>query len=602
MNKKKILLISSMLLTSILITTIILNNTNNNENNIISNLNKDNQVINNNMLTLMYETESGSGEYVETKDTTWPESGYIFNDILSGCENGGELEYNLQNNTVNLLSNSSDRCYVYFDKYDGVWIDNVNITNVTGSSVTLDVSATSENGSITTYYFALNDSEEYTEVGSNVITINDLNKLTEYKISIYAVDSTNAKSNIYEINVNTTDESIPIINSVEVSNITYQGFTLTVNATSEFEINKYYYVIESENLAGLSSLNTYTFTNLKSETNYNVIVYAKDVNGNLSNEYILNVSTENGMIFADYILNNIYTGTDSGNYIYYHDGQGTYTNANQEAGDNSYRYSGANPNNYVCFGSQSASCPIDNLYRIIGVFDEDSDGIYKVKLIKSEYAGTDLLGINGDFSRESYNSLYSDYQYYKGNKSLESISIYFWNNKDSTASWETSELNLINLNTNYFNSLEEKWQNMIATTKWKVNVINSSKTTTKEYFRYEKGDLSTNEIYESKIALLYASDMGYSASPENWTTNLGNYYNDTNRNNNWLFMGLYEGTITILDPRYKQHIIYISHNGNLGGYATSVATRIAVRPVFYLNSDVEYISGTGTQSDPFRIQ
>ena len=41
---------------------------------------------------------------------------------------------------------------MYFDKYDGVWIDNVSITNVTGSSVTLDVSVTSENGSISKYY------------------------------------------------------------------------------------------------------------------------------------------------------------------------------------------------------------------------------------------------------------------------------------------------------------------------------------------------------------------------------------------------------------------------------------------------------------------
>ena len=241
--KKKILLICSVLITSILITTIILNNTNNNENNIISNLNKDNQVINNNMLTLMYETESGSGEYVETKDTTWPESGYIFNDILSGCENGGELEYNLQNNTVNLLSNSSDRCYVYFDKYDGVWIDNVNITNVTGSSVTLSVDATSENGNITTYYYALNDSKEYIESTTNPIVINDLNKLTEYKVSIYCLDSTNAKSNIYEISVSTTDESKPVINSVRVSNITPLGFTLTVDSTSDIGIKRYFYII-----------------------------------------------------------------------------------------------------------------------------------------------------------------------------------------------------------------------------------------------------------------------------------------------------------------------------------------------------------------------
>ena len=135
------------------------------------------------------------------------------------------------------------------------------ITNVTGSSVTLSVSATSENGSISKYYYSINDSEEYIEASSNVITISDLNKLTEYKISIYCLDSTNAKSNIYEVKVSTTDESKPVINSVEVSNITDSGFTLTVNATSDVEISKYYFTIdgEGENNAGTSTTNSYTF-------------------------------------------------------------------------------------------------------------------------------------------------------------------------------------------------------------------------------------------------------------------------------------------------------------------------------------------------------
>ena len=44
--------------------------------------------------------------------------------------------------------------------------------------------------------------------------------------------------------------------------------------------------------------------------------------------------------------------------------------ADQEAEDNSYRYAGANPNNYVCFGSDEETCPADNLYRIIGVFGD----------------------------------------------------------------------------------------------------------------------------------------------------------------------------------------------------------------------------------------
>ena len=284
---KKVLFLSTILLTLCLITIVIFNSISNDENNIISNINKDEQVISGNMITMMYETEAGSGEYTETVDNTWPETGYIFNESLSGCENGGELEYNSGNNTVNLLSNSSDRCYVYFDKYDGVWIDNVSITNVTGSSVTLDVSATSENGNITTYYYSLNDNEEYQDSTSNVITINDLNKLTEYKISIYAVDSTNAKSNIYEISVSTTDISVPVINSVSVSNIGLFGFTLNVNAISENNIIKYYYIIDSNDLAGITANNNYTFTNLTPGTSYNIVIYAKDENDNISNGYII---------------------------------------------------------------------------------------------------------------------------------------------------------------------------------------------------------------------------------------------------------------------------------------------------------------------------
>ena len=55
---------------------------------------------------------------------------------------------------------------------------------------------------------------------------------------------------------------------------------------------------------------------------------------------------------------------DSAEGLYYHDGVGSYTNADQEAGDNSYRQAGADPNNYVCFGSDEATCPTENLYRI----------------------------------------------------------------------------------------------------------------------------------------------------------------------------------------------------------------------------------------------
>ena len=67
--------------------------------------------------------------------------------------------------------------------------------------------------------------------------------------------------------------------------------------------------------------------------------------------------------------------------LYHHDA--SLTNG---AGDNSYRFAGADPNNYVCFGSDEATCPNENLYRIIGVIDG------KVKLIHAYGATTDMLG------------------------------------------------------------------------------------------------------------------------------------------------------------------------------------------------------------------
>ena len=548
--KRKILLLSGVLLTLSLVTIIFFNSIDNKENNIISNINKNEQVINSNMITMMYETESGSGEYVETKDTTWPESGYIFNENLSGCENGGELEYNSQNNTVNLLSNSSDRCYVYFDKYDGVWIDNVSITNVTGSSVTLDVSATSENGSITTYYYVLNDSEEYQESTSNIITINDLNKLTEYKISIYAVDSTNAKSNIYVISVSTTDESKPVINSVEVSNITDSGFRLTVNAKSDVEIKRYYYIIDDDNISGTSTNNFYVFSELEENFKYNINVFVEDINGVFSSKYYLSVTTENYLLLADYIKS---TYTSQGaNGLYYH----TSSLANS-AQDNSYRYAGANPNNYVCFGSDAATCPEENLYRIIGAFGSE------VKLIK--------------------NTSYGDY---------------IWSDEGNNT-WFSSDIRTT-LNSNYLNSLDSEWSNKIAIYEFKVGGMDwNNSYTTKAYYDREVGNSSNSTIERIKIGLMYVSDYGYAVNNSNWTKALYNYDNSTLKSNNWMYTGSTEWTISCVTNN-SYNSFYIDSTGYV--YHSSSSVHSVVRPCFYLNSNVTYVSGSGTQSDPIRIQ
>ena len=70
---------------------------------------------NENMFSMMLETEAESGNYEMNTRDSWPTSGYKFNSILSKCENGGEISWDDENKRVLMSGNVSDKCYVYFD-------------------------------------------------------------------------------------------------------------------------------------------------------------------------------------------------------------------------------------------------------------------------------------------------------------------------------------------------------------------------------------------------------------------------------------------------------------------------------------------------------
>lgn len=107
-STKKIYIISlTIILVVIAIIVILL--TNNNTSKIIINNEESKQLINTNALTMMYETEAGSGEYQVSSDTTWPQDGYIFNERLSGCENGSTITWDDENRKVLMQANTSDK-------------------------------------------------------------------------------------------------------------------------------------------------------------------------------------------------------------------------------------------------------------------------------------------------------------------------------------------------------------------------------------------------------------------------------------------------------------------------------------------------------------
>ena len=308
---------------------------------------------------------------------------------------------------------------------------------------------------------------------------------------------------------------------------------------------------------------------------------------------------------ASYITN-LYTGTQGENGIYYHDA--SLTNG---AGDNSYRYAGASDqvNNYVCFGSSTTPCPADNLYRIIGVFGD------KVKLIKSDYATTALLGADGDYSK-MYTANNWDNSAYKGNN-LANIAGYTWNynglsdhtgnNQYGSNTWSTSLLNKTNLNTNFITNIGADWAAKIADTTWKVGGntwANIGTQPAKTAYQNEiVSPVTTNTTdnattYSAKVGLMYVSDYGFAAAPSAWTANLDTYNGEAIKNVNWMYMGLYEWTIS----RYAGSDYLAFGVYSTGSVSYNIATYVlALRPVFYLASSVNYVSGSGTAADPIVV-
>ena len=301
---------------------------------------------------------------------------------------------------------------------------------------------------------------------------------------------------------------------------------------------------------------------------------------------------------ADYVVSQ-YTGTQGVNGIYYHD-----ANLTNGAGDNSYRYAGANPNNYVCFGSDDATCPSEDLYRIIGVIDG------KIKLISADGATTTMLGTDEGYVDTYQAALVSASSYYKGNGDLTKIGTYKWN-KSGTNTWSTSTTNTRNLNKNFLTYLDgknTKWKTMIDDTAWYVGGMastNGVESNAKTAYDYEVGankDATTTVI--SKIGMMYVSDYYYAASKDYWTlpgyNSSGNDYSKA-VNDNWLYTGLYECTISRRSDSFVSEFV-VHGSGSVGDDDVGNSNGLAARPTFNLSSSIKFTSGEGTVVNPIRIK
>ena len=293
---------------------------------------------------------------------------------------------------------------------------------------------------------------------------------------------------------------------------------------------------------------------------WNIIVtfvnYNANQTGNAGKSFnaklIIQQESQSNQTLADYVISQ-YTGTQGDNALYYHNS--TLTNG---AGDNSYRYAGASDsvNNYICLGSDATTCPDANLFRIIGVFGDQT------KVIRAKSVGNQK-----------------------------------WDTNNSNT-WASSSLNTY-LNGTYLTSLGTLAEK-IATTTWKVGggaYANISQSVPKTAYQYEVGSSASTTTVDKKIGLMYVSDYGYAADQSGWTTKLSSYSSNTSKN--WLYLGSYEWTIS-RDSGTTNYAFYVRGTGSVDVYSATIS--YAVRPSFNLESSVKYVSGSGNMSDPIIIE
>jgi len=443
-----------------------------------------------------------------------------------------------------------------------------NLTSTTNPKVKL-VASTKTNQADATYYVGV-------LIKNNTYVYTTSSKTPEVILTIKDEKGNNVSSGI---------DGLTYVTSGGVSGFDVTGKTGLFNIKTDYPIS----TISSSTGTTHTWTFTLTFVNLGTD---------QSENENASMNVDIYLQKTKILTLTDYVISQ-YTGTQGENGLYYHDG--SLANG---AGDNSYRYAGASDkvNNFVCFGSTTNPCPSDNLYRIIGVFED------KVKLIKYDYASSNLLGTNGDYKVSST----PDSTYYKG--SLSSIDDYSWNYNNNTTinngkgsnEWSTSLLNKINLNTNYLNNIGTTWSNLIEDATWKVSGHTTSRVTPSEMYIAEI--TNATKTYgpsdgTSKIGLVYASDYGFAASPSAWTTIL-NEYDDPDANGtsirtiNWMFMGIGEWTLTP-NSSYSNAVFTLYFNGivnNLYAYYG-----YGSRPVLYLKPSTLYAGGSGTKDSPITL-
>ena len=255
------------------------------------------------------------------------------------------------------------------------------------------------------------------------------------------------------------------------------------------------------------------------------------------------------------------------------------------------RYIGANPNNYVYFNCDDYNNPSSStceLWRIIGVFNEDTHEISSTKLVKL---------IRND-----------------------SIGNFVWSTNEVN-DWATASLQE-SLNESYLSGTDlgsgkgitATTQNMLENVTWKLGGISEEYIVTKEFYERERGTAvysGRSTIWIGKIALMYPSDYGYATSGggtvnrasclakelRNWGDS---GYSDC-KNNDWLYDSSTHQWALSPSSNGRAAVSHIYPEGLVYHFGSVSVNNHNVRPCIYLKYNIVISGGKGTITEPYTI-
>ena len=282
-------------------------------------------------------------------------------------------------------------------------------------------------------------------------------------------------------------------------------------------------------------------------------------------------------------------------------GDGLYKDSFEE---DVYTYKGKTPNNYVNFNNE--------LWRIISVNTSDNT----IKIIKADLftsmvydnignrVSADYCNYASDYGCNIWGSIYTLFDInFVPLKELEHV---IGSTKYSLPEKEAS-LNVY-LNNEYYNSLSSESKNMIVSSNYKAGLLRNGGALQP---MTEDIKHASSAIWKGKIALIDATEYARASDNTN-CTGVSAYYVDAKcyitDNDNWLNIG--SSFFTMSPYSYGMSfwlwctdVFSISSTSDKTlGPGCNTSSSAGVRPVVTLSSEVQIISGDGTQNNAYSLK